>query len=487
MIGLSALTAMLTAAHAGPIDAYGFGGAAIGRGQGGLAVADGGMTVFRNPALLQELEWAEAAYGYGLNRSSFPAPPPLHWDTNRDGQLNEADNPLLLKADRPRADGSTISMARNVGDRMGVALNAFMPTDQFLRLRTTEPALPAWVMHGNRTQRLELAVGFGFELMDGFSIGAASEMVGKAKYRINGTIDIAAGAATDAEAEAEDLIEYVRVDVHEMTLDLVPRFVPMVGLYWDLGPTANGLNGARVAATWRGSSGVPVEADIDLQINGRLAEVGDLESVNLALVIPVELSIFDHFVPERWSVGAAYQPNNFVQVYADIHRTRWAAMRVNVAHLSEAAIRSQMFQVDEDRLDDANEYTVEFRDTTSVHSGVEIGLPTWHSGPNQGPVEMTVRAGGAYIPSPLASQGSSTAFLDSDRFLIAGGVGFVHRDALDLVPGPIAWDGYVSQQRLAEGSLVPDGEVRPGAPIDGRPIPVGGRMWSAGVQCSVSF
>lgn len=486
MLAIPALVSMLTVAHAGPIAAYGFGGAAIGRGQGGLAIADGGMTVFRNPALLQELAWAEAAYGYALNRSAFPAPPPLHWDTNRDGQLDDADDPLTLSADRPRADGSMVSMARNVGDRMGVALNAFMPTDQFLRLRTTEPALPAWVMHGNRTQRLELAVGLGVEVVNGFSIGIASEMVGKAKYRINGTIDIAAGAATDAEATADDLIEYVRVDVHEMTLDLVPRLVPMLGVHWDVGTIAEALQGTTLAATWRGSSGVPVEADIDLQINGRLAEVGDLESVNLALVIPVELSIFDHFVPERWSVGMAYQHNS-VRIYADAHRTRWSAMQVNVAHLSEAAIRSQMFQVDEDSVDDANDYSVEFRDTTSVHSGFEVRLPTWRSGPNQGPVELTIRGGGAYIPSPLTSQGASTAFLDSDRFLVSGGIGLVHRDALDLVPGPVAWDAYVSQQRLAEGALIPDGEVRPGSPIDGRPIPVGGQMWSAGVQGTVSF
>ena len=78
----------LTAAWAGPVDTYGFGAAAIGRGNGGVAVPDGGLTAFRNPALLQDLSWAEATLGYAFNRSAFPAPPPLHWDTNRDGRIS---------------------------------------------------------------------------------------------------------------------------------------------------------------------------------------------------------------------------------------------------------------------------------------------------------------------------------------------------------------------------------------------------------------
>ncbi|MEC8194361.1 MAG: hypothetical protein VX127_16615 [Myxococcota bacterium] len=474
-------------AEAGPVDIHGFGAASMGRGSGGVAVADGGMTVFRNPALLHELEWAEATVGYAVNRSSFPAPPALQWDTNRDGLLNGDDEPLRLGAERTRADGAMVSMARNVGGRVGIALNAFMPAGRFLRLRTTEPALPAWIMHGNRTQRLELAVGLGAEVYRGVSVGVSTELVGHAKYRINGTIDIAAGAADDGDGTAEDLVEHVRVDVHDMTLDLMSRFVPMIGIYWDVEALVPALKGSRIAATWRGSGGVPVDADIDLQINGTVTEIGDLDSMSLALVLPVELSIFDHFVPQRWSVGWSHQHQDAVRGYVDVHATRWSAMRVNVAHLSEAEIRSQLFDLDDDLLVDANEYSVQFDDTLSVHAGVEVMLPGWTLGPKEGPVMWVGRAGAAHIPSPLAAQGPETSFLDADRILASGGLGIVHRDALGLVPGPVAWDAFFATQWLAKGSLVPEDETRPGAPVNGQAIPVGGQLWSAGVQCSVSF
>ena len=111
MVGVWAVLAGVTVAGAGPVDIHGFGAASMGRGNGGLAVADGGMTVFRNPALLHELEWAEATVGYAVNRSSFPAPPPLHWDTNRDGLLSDDDPALRLGAGRTRADGAMVGMA----------------------------------------------------------------------------------------------------------------------------------------------------------------------------------------------------------------------------------------------------------------------------------------------------------------------------------------------------------------------------------------
>ena len=162
-------------------------------------------------------------------------------------------------------------------------------------------------------------------------------------------------------------------------------------------------------------------------------------------------------------------------------------MKVNVAHLTEAAIRSQVFQVDEDLLDDANDYSVQFEDTVSVHTGIEVELPTWQTGRNMGGIDMTIRGGFAYLPSPLVSQGPQSAFLDADRLLISAGVGVAHKDAFQLVPGPVKWDAFHSRQRLAEGELSPEGGLRAGAPIEGRPIPVGGQLWSTGVQCSVSF
>lgn len=488
---LSAIFLVLgsVAANAGPVDTFGFGAAAVGRGHGGVAIPDGGLTVFRNPALLQGLDWAEVSVGYTLNRSAFAQSPPVYWDTNQDGAIDDLDAPLVLAPETGRADGMTLGIARNVGDRIGLALNLFLPTDEFLRLRTTEPALPTWVMHGNRAKRVEIGVGIGVEVFEGISVGLGTELQAQARYRIHGTLDMAAGAGDGDAEDLGDLIEYVRMDVHEMTLDLVPQYVPVAGLHWDVGRLNPTLNGLQFGLSWRGAGGIPVVADIDLQINGSLNDLGELDPIGIALVIPVKFSIFDHFVPERWSFGAAYQHKRLPRVYMDVHHTRWSEMEVNVAHVAESAIRSQIFQVEKDLLIDANQFDTVFKNTLSVNAGVEVFLPDMASSSPFGVLSPVLRGGFGYIPSPLVSQDARTAFLDADRLLLSGGFGLNHADPWGLVPGPVSWDIFYSRQQLAKGALqVPESDTpRAGAPVDGAAIPIAGHLWSAGLQFSVSF
>jgi hypothetical protein len=51
----------------------------------------------------------------------------------------------------------------------------------------------------------------------------------------------------------------------------------------------------------------------------------------------------------------------------------------------------------------------------------------------------------------------------------------------------VTWDAFYTRQKLAEGELVSASGVRAGAPVGGQAIPVGGQLWSTGVQFSVSF
>jgi len=478
-----------TMAIAGPVDTFGYGAAANGRGHGGVAIADGGLTVFRNPALLQGLEAAEVTLGYSLNRSAFAQSPPVYWDTNQDGYLDDQDDPLVLNRETSSADGVTLGIARNLGSRVGLALNLFMPTAEFLRLRTTEPALPTWVMHGNRGKRIEIGVGFGVEVYRGVSVGLGTELQAQARYRLNGTLDMAAGAGDEDSEDLGELIEYVRMDVHEMTLDLVPQYVPVAGLHWDVGKMVSTLDGLEMGLSWRSAGGIPTIADLDLQINGSLNDLGELDPIGIALVIPVEFSIYDHFVPERWSFGAAYQYEGMPRVYVDMHHTRWSEMEINVAHVTESAIRSQIFQVEKDLLVDANQYDTVFKDTLSLNAGTEVFLPEIASSSPFGVFSPILRCGFGYIPTPLVSQDARTAFLDADRLLFSGGLGVTHADPLKLVPGPIAWDVYFSRQQLAKGELkIPESDdPRAGAPVDGAAIPIAGQLWSAGLQFGVNF
>ena len=468
---------------------YGYGAASIGRGMGGVSVADGAMTVFRNPALLQQMDWAEATVGYTFQRGSFAQSPPVQWDTNRDGSIDSSDSPLEVPENGIETDGLTLSIGRHVGQKAGIALNVFVPTAQFLRLRTTEPSLPAWVMYGNRSQRFEIGVGFGVELYKGLSLGVGTELVSKARYRINGTLDVAAAGAESGDQDPEDLIEYMRVDVHEMTLDLVPRFVPLAGFHWDVGTLVPTLVGLNLGFSWRGSSGFPVSADIDLQLNGALNQVGELGNLGASVVMPVELSIYDHYVPERWTIGVSYEREGLPLFYVDLHRTLWSGMKVNVAHVTESAIKSQVLQVEEDLVEDQNRYSVSFADKWSFNTGMEVTLPAFMTSGKAGDITPILRAGFGYFPSPLTAQGRGSAFVDADRLMFAGGLGVRHLDPFGLVPGPVGWDVFFTRHQLAKGELTPEPSENSnaGIPVDGKAIPIGGSLWSLGLQFSVSF
>jgi long-subunit fatty acid transport protein len=476
-------------AAAGPVDIYGFGAQSIGRGQGGIAIADDSTTVFRNPALLQDLKMAEAVLGFGAYRATFSEVPPLYWDTNQDGIIDQNDDPLRVQPDAPSADALSISIGRNVGKRFGMAFNGFVPTGSLLRFRTIEPAMPNWVMYGNRSQRYEFALGFGAELVDGLSVGAASEIVARARYRVSADITAGASAAQDGSTDASDLVDEVVIDVHDMTLDLVPSFVPIVGLYADVGEWVPALEGLSAGMVYRWPSGVPIEVDLDIQINGSLNDLADFDPMLLTLALPAQFQIFDHYVPGRLSFGAAYQYQDVVRGYVDVHRNQWSGMRLNVAKLTAAEINSELIQIGSDGVVDGNAYKVEFTDTTSVNLGLEAFLPPVQVGGAAKQLEIVIRSGFGYIPSPLVSQGDQSIFLDSDRMLFAGGLGLTHQDPFKLVPGPVSWDVFFTMHTLAKGELRPNGsgESRPGSPVNGQPVPIGGNLWSSGAQWSVEF
>jgi long-subunit fatty acid transport protein len=486
---LLAILLLSGAATAGPVDIYGYGAQSIGRGQGGIAIADGVTTVFRNPALLHDLKMAEVVIGYGAYRSSFPEVPPLYWDTNQDGLIDENDAPLQVQPDAPSADALTFAIGRNVGKHFGTAFTGFIPTGSLLRFQTIEPAMPNWVMYGNRSQRYEFAIGLGGTVARGLSIGVATEVVARARYRLSAAISAGASAAEEGDSTTEDLLDEVVIDVHDMTLDLVPSFVPIIGAYADIGVWAPALQGLTAGAVYRWSSGVPIDVDIDIQINGSLSDVGDFEPMMLALAIPAQFKIFDHYVPARMSLGAAYQYRELGRAYVDLHHTKWSAMQLNVAKLTAAEVNSELLQIGADGVVDGNAYSVVFEDTVSLNLGAEYFLPTIAVDGHAEQLDIVLRGGFGYVPSPLVSQGQGSVFLDSDRMLFAGGLGFTHLDPFQLVPGPVSWDVFFTMHTLASGKIEPvdAGPHRAGSTIDGQPVPIGGHLWSTGAQWSVEF
>ncbi len=474
-------------AEAGPVDLWGFGAEQQGRAAGGVALADDPAGLFLNPAGLTRMAQPEMTVAYALQRTALRPLPDVHWDTNRDGRLTDDDTPLHLDPGSLRADALMVSLGRPVGKRFGVGVAFLLPVDRLLRIHTFEPSLPHYLQYEDGPHRYELSAGFGWEQLPGISVGGAVQMIAQGRFDVDTTLTAPVGLADDGDSGLGDLVGPLTLDLHELTLDLSPALVPVASIDWDVGALIPALDGLQVAATYRGSSGLPVDVNVDLQANFNIEEVGSIGPLVFSALAPIQLSLFDHYVPERWSFGLAWRGPH-LRLFADAHRLGWDRMRLNVALVTGGGVYSELVALNDPEWLDGNPTAFRFSATWNLGGGVEWTTRDLPGG-EAGFLRLTGRAGLAYAPTPLVSQGPDTALLDSDRVALGLGLGVEHGDPFDLVKGPIHWDVFGQVHRLAQGILPVEATdpPRPGAPVDGAPLPIGGTIWSLGLQWGVGF
>lgn len=456
----------------------------MGRGLGGIALTDGRPNVFINPAGLSRIGRGTTMLGYSMLRTELTELPPVRWDTNRDGLITADDPPLNVSTDYGRYDGIPLAIGRSIGSRFGIALNAFIPVDRLIDISTFDPSIPTWFMYENRQRRFELGVGIGWEQLPGLYLGGTIQALTRARFSLNGTLSASVSGADAQDTQATDLINGVVLDIHEMSLDLEPELSPMMGMIWDVGELIPPLEGLQLGSTWRGPVKMLVDIEVDLQIDATVAEVGDLEETTLAALAPFTMVVVDHYLPAQWGFGVAWvQPGDWLRLYTDARYTRWDVMPVNI--LTAAGELILPFASDtEIPLRDGNGHDLVLRPTWSTRLGGEVVLPRLIISDWFGTVQPTLRAGWSYEPTPLQSIGPNIALLDTDRMVFTGGLGIEHGAPFELVSGPVYWDAFFQYHPLAAGEIPVsyDDEMTPGAPIGTDRLPVGGYLWSTGVQ-----
>lgn len=478
-------------ALAAPGDVFGLGARSLARGGGGVAYAEGAEAAWLNPALLASQKRSSFFAGYQAIGASFEELPPVWWDTNIDGRIDDTDEPLQLGAPGGRYDGVGVGLRAGIGKRVGIGLAAFMPKDRLVRISSMEPSLPDYFLYNRRLQTFELAAGLGVRPARGVELGAGVQVAAGADVRMAGDLRLAVEGAEEGDEDASQLISQTSFDMSDIDLDVYPKMIPVAAVAVDLGDLWAPLEGAHLGGTWRGSGGIPVDIVVNLQVDAAVQDVGELDPITLALLADLKLGFLDHAIPSRWTAGAAYEIQDWGLVTLDAVGTRWSAVIPSVANVNEeeSSLQSPLFQAEDPSVSDGNAYTLELEDTLSVRVGAEAtplnreidGRLAW--------IRLTLRGGWGYEPSPLVSQGASSAFLDADRMLVSGGLGLEHGDPFEQVDGPVCWDLFFQGHLLASGELQRPQEdaYAPGAPVDGAPIPIGGRLWTAGLQWSLAY
>jgi long-subunit fatty acid transport protein len=478
------------AALASPMEFYGFGARKMGRAGGGVAVSEGPESILQNPAALPGQLHPQFSLGFvGVDTEFLP----IHdvwWDTNRDGSIDATDPPLAMGPDYDAIQGLMVGVTRPIGRYFSFGAGFFLPTDRLLRLQTFEPQLPTYFLYENRAQRYELSVGAGLRPAWGLSVGGGVQVIPRARYRLSATLDMKVEAAESGDDSANDVLA-VGLDVHDMELDLVPGFAPMVALHWDAGQAIPALEGLELGASWRGDAGLPVDVDIDLQVNAGTGTIGDLDPTTLPLVLALSLGVFDHYTPSQLNLGAAYTFVETFMMTVDVKRTAWDQMTPSIATVTHLTVEGSGLDVEDGSAKDGNPYDVVLDATWSPRLGAELRLPRFTLWPRWGEWEIDVRGGFGFEPTPLVSQTTATALLDGDRTIFAVGLGFEHDDPFrhEGKQRRARLDGFVQYHIVASGSLdrgVPE-EPTAGYSVDGSPVPIGGHLLAAGVQWGLEY
>ena len=480
---------LVTAAHASPMDFYGFGARRMGRAASGLALPDGFDAVLTDPAALPGIPYPELGVGFVLAQSDFYDLPPVYWDTNQDGYVTDADTPLELDPDADPVHGFLIGATRPFGRRAAGGVALFVPVERLFRLQTFEPSLPTYFLYGNRTQRYELGGGLAWRPIGGLAIGGGLQMIPRARYRLDATLDVTVAGTDDPDATAGDVLG-LALDVHTMELDVVAGFSPSLSLHWDAGQAVPALQGLQLAGAWRGAAGLPVDVAINLQANLATEDLGDLDDIVVPLLLALDVGVFDHYVPATLTIGGAYTFRETVTVTADLKRTSWDQMRLSIARVVHASIDGAAVDLGDEPIDDGNPYEVVLRATWSPRLGTEITTPAVSSGTRLGEVRLLARGGVGFEPSPLVSQTVTTALLDSSRVIFAFGGGVRCDDPLRTKERrAMEVDGFFQYHQLAAGQLDRGTPAEPtaGYAVDGSAYPVGGHLLAAGVEWSLQY
>lgn len=469
---------------------YGFGARKMGRGGGGVALAEGAESILQNPAALAGQRHPQASFGFVGVDSEFLPFPAVWWDTNRDGLVDDTDEPLEVAPEYDPVMGVMVGITRPIGPYFSFGAGLFLPIDRLIRLQTFDPQLPTYFLYENRAQRYELVLGAGVRPWGGLSIGGGVQVIPRAKYHIAATLDLTVSGVEDGDTGAGDVIG-ASLDVHDMELDLVPGVAPVVSLHWDAGAAIPALRGLEVGASWRGDAGLPVDVDIDLQVNARGEDLGDLDPLVLPFTLGIGLGVFDHYTPSQLNLGVAYRFLDAITLTADVKRTAWDLATPSIAQVTHFTIEGTGLDVGDDATGEGNPYDVQLQATWSPRLGVEVLMPPFRLWPAFGDWRVSARGGVGYEPTPLVSQSAATALLDGNRTLFAFGLGVEHDDPFRRPDHTrrMRLDGFLQYHIVQAGALDRGQPEAPtaGYSVDGSPIPIGGHLLAAGVQWGLEY
>lgn len=413
------LAILPAAAAADPLDELGFGAAATAMANSRAALATGAEAAHSNPAGIARADRAELLIGWQYSHQRL--------------SLNDHDAGVL------DAHGTSFGLAVPfaIDDRIRIAAGValYLP-DQFLaRLQLTPVSEPHFVRFEHAAQRVVV------------------EPVAAVSF---GDVAIGGGASLLADARSNDLTFDVGVVGGDkqgrasIDLALPIRAAPVVGVWYRPAPII------ALAATFRGELSLDLALDIKANVLVPSVVTGD---------VTVALRAVTYYTPMRGALAAAVQPSDSFAITGELGWERWSALGSGVADLRVLVALDLAPPIVETPRPPAN-----FRDIFTGRLGAE-----WITG------ALRLRAGAAYLPSPVPAQTGLTSFADGARTLATLGLG-VRIPPNEILLQPIDLDVGFGWQHIAHEHVTKDMASVPGGAFSS-----GGNVLQGNITSTVRF
>ncbi len=428
LVWLAAAAAPPGAARASQGDMFGVGPAAMGRGNGGVALENEAASAFYNPAALALTPFDVLSVGGQLGFGTFAEAEGVEWTDGR-------DDPIPQPALPPH--GLYLGLTKRIAPPVRFGMTLTLPEKGFFYFEQEDPYVPSMVRWRNRAQRFQLLMGLSVRPHRAISIGVGVGLGVRARLKIEYAWE---GTAGEDEADAAVALANLR----EAEFQIRPTARPIVGLLLDGGGLSWRLDGLRFGLTYREAFSVSLEQTelmMELLDPGALNGLFSLADKVRATAV---MALYDFYTPRQIALGLAWDRPRFA-AYLDVTWNDFSAMIPNTGMLQEGREDDGgmhiFWNINDDQVDS---YAVvdgravdpdTFHDTWTVRGGVEI-RPGRHLDAVVGRrTGVTVRLGAGYDPSFVGEQPGPTNFLDGPVISGAAGIGLSGPDPLGLLAG----------------------------------------------------
>jgi long-chain fatty acid transport protein len=367
-------------AAASPELDFGFGARSQALAGAGTATADDAAAVFQNPSGLVRARAVGVSFGYAS----------VDYALEHDG--SEAALPTVNAIEAGLVLPGAI---RGIPVAFGFALA--LPNGKLSRLREAEPTTPYWPLDDASPRLVDIGTGFAARPFDSLVIGAGVGFVASLRgtFHVHGT-----AVATDGKGS-----EWQSNLSHAVDADLTASRFPMLGIgFLPNEALAFGL-------TYRGS------ALVEHRIEGVLDGTLDLGETDVPIRYGFQSRSAVAYMPAQVALGASYRLEQGSLFTAELAWQRYSGYRSPYTETASQIEHGPELDVEIPDTVVTPAPPAGFHDRILPRIAVEPRVSLTRG------LELKLRAGYAFLRSPVPRTQAATRFLDLDRHLVTAGVG----------------------------------------------------------------